>query len=152
MNYDQYILEEIISGKTGPQIVKGITARFRLGADYVNGRIRAIRKTIREYQTESIEKIISLHITRYEHIYNTAFEKGITSVAKEALKAKEHLVGIRKDFLEQMVEQMFLIGEEDIYDLDILSEDERKKFFELFKRVWQNQKTIELESDYSLTK
>ncbi len=86
-------------------IIPYITKKYKLTVGTCNGYITQARKIIKKRLQHEVNALVSLHIERYEIIYEGLYKVGAFGIAMNALKAKEKLMGFHKEGFHMKITQ-----------------------------------------------
>ena len=126
-------------------IIKGISYTQILKLLEENGVKRSIAATVYESAqaaiksmvSQDLEEVVSIHVQLYEHIYARCEGLAFHAGKLRALAAKEKIVGLHKEdnTIEINNEVNVTIEADDDYDLSLLTEEEKKRYDELYSKI-----------------
>jgi hypothetical protein len=134
------IITLLLEGKQEKEIAAYIVNKYRLRYSTVSRLISEGRAMIRERMNFEMNTLLSLHIARYERIYQGLYEMGAYGIAMGALKAKEKLMQFHREGFHMRVtngevSQLSIRHVANEYDYMKLEEGKRKRMEELIKKV-----------------
>ena len=91
------VMKRLVSGKHTRDIIAEIRDRYGVSRQTVEKDITIIYKEIREYTNRNIDDVLTIHIQRYEHVYERCLEMYNYSDALKALAAIEKLLRMHQD-------------------------------------------------------
>jgi hypothetical protein len=128
-------LNQILEGKKREEVIRGSVEE---GNEYYVAKrdVEAVEELILDVLgEEEIKNTLNLHIKRYEDLYHLLKEGyGNTQLARRALRLKEDLLALNRNEVNVQVNNNTLIEEEQQYDFEKLSEQDRIRLEELLMK------------------
>lgn len=90
------VKEMVVDGITSNQIKQVIMADFNVSLATVESDLTVVYKEIEEWQLAHRDRVIALHIARYEKIYKKAMDNDDNFHALKAMRQKEELLNLLK--------------------------------------------------------
>lgn len=141
MNRENDIIAMLLDGKRQKDIVTYVVNKYHVEAGYViHSLIPQARKIIKERNKYELSTMLSLHIARYEYIYEKLYEMGAMTIAMRALVSKEKLLGFHREGFHLRVTEgeISSISLQEInteYDVMRLSKERRDRMTELVNKM-----------------
>jgi hypothetical protein len=90
------VRDMILAGKPMKYIKQFIMQKYSVGLSTVERYITAVNTDIDEYYKSQHGKVIALHISRYEDMYDKSMQVGNIRDAAKVLRQKEELMNVLK--------------------------------------------------------
>ena len=134
------IIMLLLEGKDDKETALYIATKYHLQYKHVANIMSECRAMIRERMNFELNTLLSLHIARYERIYEGLYTMGAYAIAMNALKAKEKLMqfhreGFHLKVTQGVVSQVSIHHVLNEYDYMKLEEPKRKRLEELIKKT-----------------
>lgn len=134
------VVAMILDGRKDINIHEYIATKYQIKPATVALLLAKCRKIIRERKIFEADTLITLHIARYEEIYSKLHDIGAHSVAMNALKAKETLLGLHREGFHMRVDSgeitaIQLQTVNSAFDLNKLVGEKRERFEKLINKA-----------------
>lgn len=134
------IISMLLEGKETKEIANYICPKYRITPASAGTYIKDARNLIKERKSYEVDILISLHIHRYEKIYQLLYELGAYSIAMNALRAKEKLLSFHKEGFHMRITngEMSTVSLQTVdseYDLMKLTQDKRERMSVLLQKA-----------------
>ena len=150
------IITLLLEGKERDIIKKFVINKYKVSLESANVYIAQAAATIKNRKNYEINNLISLHIYRYEYIYQQLYTLGAWHYAGMALKAKEKLLGFHKQGFHMKVTQGEIAEVQqktfmDENNLDKLNEEQKNRLGQFLDKmkVVSKLKTLRNQNDYT---
>jgi len=142
LQMDNDMVDMLLAGKPRKEIIGYICDKYGIALSHIGHCLAKAQKIIRERKRYEIQDLVSTHIDRYEYIYSRLHELGAFSIAVDALKGKEILMGFHRSGFHmkvtkgeiQQVTQAHVFNE---YDFNKLDDEKRIRMRELIDKASQ---------------
>lgn len=134
------IIAMLLEGKDSKAIQQYICTKYKLLPVTASTYIKDARNLIKQRKGFEVNTLISLHIARYEKIYECLYEMGAHGIAMNALKAKEKLLSFHKEGFHLRVNSgeistIQLQSVDNEYDVMKLTRPQRTKLATLLEKA-----------------
>jgi len=134
------IISMMLNGKEPSEIRHYLCTKYKHTPNTANFYMKEARAVIKDRKNLEVNDLISLHISRYEKIYEKLYELNASSMAMRALKAKEKLMGFHKEGFHMRVNKgelttISLQTVDSEYDVLKLPEEKRLRLDQLLKHA-----------------
>ena len=130
---NQYVLNMILKGYSKGKIINSTSSKFEVSKSEVEFWYYEVKNSLNTYNPDSLESTVSIHVSRYEKLYNEAVEAGLDRTAMRILKQKERLLAFQSEVYNKI-----LLATEDVfenpYNFETLNDSEKNTLFSFFKR------------------
>ncbi len=100
------IIAMLLDGKSNRDISNYICTKYHVQpGSVINVYLQKAREVIKNRNKYELHTLLSLHIARYEEMYEKLYEMGAMAIAMRALQQKEKLMGFHKDGFHMRVTQ-----------------------------------------------
>lgn len=129
----------MLDGKRWSEVIAYLQEKYSLSEENAKGFYKSSTQELYAFRASNADHIITLHVQRYEHIYEQLIAAGARSQAMQAMTQKEELLGLHKEDLSLKIDQSTLKANfvSAQYDPKSLSEDKQKRFAELMGKLGQ---------------
>lgn len=134
------IIAMLLEGKESEEIKEYIATKYKLQPNSTKEYLREARNILKERKNFEVDNLVTLHLARYEWLYEKFYSLGSFGYAGKVLQAKEKLMGFHKEGFHMKVTQgeitaLQLQQVNDEYDVMKLSEDKRKRLNVLLNKA-----------------
>lgn len=144
LEVEQLIKEMILNAEPKTRIKEVVSSLYKVEESEFNTCYTIATNELKLSLVESkhVKDVINLHVIEYENIYNYFNNINYLSGKLRVLRAKETLLGYHKEnnTLEFNQNNTVVVEQQDSsdYNLDKLSESEKRRFEELMNKVKRN--------------
>lgn len=133
----QLLLDQILAGQNTVKIVEDAMATHDISRSTAFRLFKDAKEEIRQKSLSRLNKLIPLHVARYENIYRIAKEMGYHLLAKKALRAKEKVLLLHNEYSKVKIENNFNAAgmASTIFDLTRLSGPQLDRLQELSTKI-----------------
>lgn len=134
------IIALLLEGKDPEEIKSYIVGKYQVQMVSANNYLKDARNALKERKKFEVDNLVTLHIARYEWLYEKLYSLGSFGYASKVLQAKEKLMGFHKEGFHMKVTQgeitaLQLQQVNDEYDVMKLSEEKRKRLNVLLNKA-----------------
>lgn len=140
MQRENDAIHHILMGNGTMEATKFIMKKYFLSSAQAIKIVIAAREVIKSRKDYEVNNLISLHVSRYDAIYKILRDMGANSLAMDAMKSIEKLIGFHKEGFymrvsNQEVQQLSLSEVTDEYDIERLCTTDRMRFSSLLSKA-----------------
>lgn len=146
------VIALLLEGKEQKEIVTYVVNKYRVQSNTATAFISKCRNIIKERKDFEVNTMVSLHVQRYEKIYEGLYEIKAYGIAMSALRAKEKLLGFHKEGFHMKVTngaistvQLQSVNSE--FDVMKLDRTKRDRMSELLQKA-KRDKNLETREKY----
>ena len=132
------IIQMKLDGKTYKEIRAYLFETYGYGSSTMDTIILTMYQEIKKIASEYIETIVIDHFNKYEYLFQEAGKIENEKLQIQVLSAKEKLLGLIQDQPSIKINEFFGFNdssEDSDIDVNLLSETQRKRFYELLNKT-----------------
>jgi len=134
------IIAMLLEGKESEEIKTYIVNKYHVQPISASSYLSEARKLIKERKNYEVDNLITLHLARYEKIYELLYGLKAFGSATKVLQAKEKIMGFHREGFHMKVSQgeitaIQLQQVNDEYDVMRLDEEKRNRMNVLLKKA-----------------